>query len=536
MSASLTRSQRTVPTLAASSLVVRGGMLALLSVSDKRGLIPFAQSLTKLGYTLLGTGGTYAALAEAGLAATKVGAYTKSDEILGGRVKTLHPLIHGGLLGRPSLDSDAREMARHGISPIQILAVNLYPFRETITKGGTRADAIENIDIGGPAMIRAAAKNADEVAVAVDPEDYPAIIAELEATGSISQGTRRRLQLKAFRHTASYDAAIAAYLGAEDADLFPSELTLGLTRVQSLRYGENPHQRAALYRFGTPTVSVTAAAQLQGKELSYNNLLDLDAALGVLLEFPEAATAVVVKHTTPCGVASGADVTATYLTARGIDEVSAFGGIVAINRVIDASCARALAETFLEAVVAPSFSSEALQILGAKKNLRLLAAGDALRTCTTPPLQLDFRSISGGMLAMERDAAEPPGDWTFPTKRKPTAEELAAGHYAWRIVKHVKSNAIAFASATQLLAQGGGQTSRIDSVNIAVRRGGDKLRGSAAASDAFFPFRDGLDAIAAAGATFVVQPGGSVRDDEVIAAADEHGIAMAMTSVRHFRH
>jgi phosphoribosylaminoimidazolecarboxamide formyltransferase/IMP cyclohydrolase len=514
-------------------------VLALLSVSDKRGLVPFAQGLVRLGFELVSTGGTLEVLKAAGVPATKVSEYTGSPEILGGRVKTLHPKIHGGILGRPSLESDRRELEANGIAPIALVAVNLYPFRETVAKGAPRDEVIEQIDIGGPAMVRAAAKNAAHVTIVVDPGDYDAVLAELQQMRAVSEATRRRLQAKAFAHTASYDAAIAAWLAEQQGDTFPEALTIAFTKAKDLRYGENPHQKGAFYREGRapdePTVAFSEV--LQGKELSYNNILDLDAALGLVLEFPHAPTAVVVKHNTPCGVASDAVLERAYRRARAVDETSAFGGIVALNREVDEATAKALAETFLEAVIAPSYSAAAREILAAKKNLRLLAAGPGLAAPDAKPrVQLELRSVSGGLLVMERDAVEPSSEWKVVTKRAPSPEELEAAKFAWRVCKYVKSNAIVFASRDQLLAQAGGQTSRVDSVKIAALRGGERLIGSAVASDAFFPFRDGLDAVAAAGAKCVVQPGGSVRDAEVIAAADEHGIAMLFTGVRHFRH
>ncbi len=454
-------------------------------------------------------------------------------------MKTLHPRIHGGILGRPSLESDAREMAENGIEAISLVAVNLYPFRETVAKGASREETIEQIDIGGPAMVRAAAKNAAHVTVVVEPGDYDAVLAELESTKAVSEKTRRALQKKAFAHTAAYDAAIATWLAAQEGEVFSEELALPYVKAQGLRYGENPHQRAAFYREhrepAEPTVAFSEV--LQGKELSYNNLLDLDAALGLVLEFSATPAAVVIKHNTPCGVAVDAVLEQAYRRARAIDETSAFGGIIALNREVDEATAKALAETFLEAVIAPSYSPAARELLATRKNLRLLSAGEKLgATDAAPRAQLDARSVSGGLLVMDRDAVEPDSEWKVVTKKQPTAQELEALRFAWKVCKHVKSNAIVFAAPTELLAQAGGQTSRVDSVKIAAMRGGARLKGSAVASDAFFPFRDGLDALAAAGAGCVVQPGGSVRDAEVIAAADEHGIAMVFTGTRHFRH
>nr|WP_153864862.1 MULTISPECIES: bifunctional phosphoribosylaminoimidazolecarboxamide formyltransferase/IMP cyclohydrolase [Myxococcaceae] len=512
--------------------------MALLSVSDKRGLVPFAQGLVKLGFRLLSTGGTLDALKKAGVPATKVSEHTQSPEILGGRVKTLHPRIHGGILGRPDLASDQAEMQAQGIEPISLVAVNLYPFRQTVASGAAEPEVIEQIDIGGPAMVRASAKNFRHVSIVVDPGDYEAVLAELQG-GRVGEETRRRLMRKAFAHTAAYDASIAAYLAERGGESFPEELSLSFQKVQALRYGENPHQKGAFYREFAPPAEPTVAFSkvLQGKELSYNNLLDLDAALGLVLEFPERPCAVIIKHNTPCGVACDDSLERAYRTARAADEVSAFGGIVALNREVDEAVARALAETFLEAVIAPGYSAAALQVLSAKKNLRLLEAGAGLAaTSARPRAQLEARTVSGGLLLQDKDAREPELEWKVVSKRAPTPAEERALRFAWRVCKHVKSNAIVFAAEDRMLASGGGQTSRVDSAKIATGKGGKALEGSAVASDAFFPFRDGLDEAARAGASCVVQPGGSVRDAEIIAAADEHGMAMVLTGVRHFRH
>lgn len=514
-------------------------MYALISVSDKRNLTGLAQGLHRLGYQLLSTGGTLRALLEAGVPARSVAEHTGSPEILDGRVKTLHPKIHGGLLGRPEVASDLAELRAHDIPTIDLLVVNLYPFRETVARGAPEDEIIENIDVGGPAMIRAAAKNSGRVNVLVDPDDYESVLSELQTRGATSAQTRRALMRKAFAHTAAYDAAVAGWLCERDRELFPNELALGWRRAQVLRYGENPHQQAAVYRETRASAGPTVVASrvLQGKELSYNNLLDLDAALGLLLEFSESPAAVVVKHNTPCGVAVAAELESAFRRARAVDEISAFGGIVALNRPVGQSTAAALAETFLECVLAPSFSDDALAILGGKKNLRLLEAGAPLADPhAAPQPRVDLRSIAGGLLVMERDAVEPPAEWRLVTRRAPSPEELAALRFAWRVVKHVKSNAVAVSSATELLAVGGGQTSRVEAVRQAIARGGERLAGCAVASDAFFPFRDGVDLLAAAGVRAVVQPGGSVRDAEVIAAADEHNVAMLFTGVRHFRH
>jgi phosphoribosylaminoimidazolecarboxamide formyltransferase/IMP cyclohydrolase len=517
----------------------KGPPLALLSVSDKRGLVPFARGLARLGFQLLSTGGTLDALAREGVSVKKVAEHTQSPEILGGRVKTLHPKIHGGILARLDRPQDCDELAREGIDPIGLVVVNLYPFRQTVASGATEAEVIEQIDIGGPAMVRAAAKNFAHVAVVVDPGDYEAVLLELTDKGQVSEATRRRLMRKAFAHTAAYDASIASHLAAQAGEAFPSELTVALQKVQELRYGENPHQRAAFYReYRAPAEPTVAFAKvLQGKELSYNNLLDLDAALSLVLEFPEAPCAAIIKHNTPCGVCQGGALEAAYRAARAADEVSAFGGIVALNREVDEATAKALAETFLEAVIAPGYAPAALAVLSAKKNLRLLDAGEALGAAGAHARpQLDVRSVSGGALVMDRDAVEPATEWKVVTRRAPNDAEKAALRFAWRVCKHVKSNAIVFSTNDRLLAAGGGQTSRVESAKIAAARGGAALKGSAAASDAFFPFRDGLDEVARAGATCVVQPGGSVRDAEIVAAADEHGLAMMFTGTRHFRH
>jgi phosphoribosylaminoimidazolecarboxamide formyltransferase/IMP cyclohydrolase len=514
---------------------------ALLSVSDKQGLVPFAQSLVQLGFTLLSTGGTQAALEKAGVPVTAVSEHTRSPEFLGGRVKTLHPRIHGGILARRNNDADLAELKREDIPTIDLVAVNLYPFRQTVASGAPFDDVVEQIDIGGPSMVRAAAKNAAHVTVVVDPSDYSRVVDVLREGGAEGLAAlRRELMVKAFAHTASYDAAIASYLQSElTSEPFAEHLTLGFEKELSLRYGENPHQRAAFYREPripeAPTVAFSEV--LQGKALSYNNLLDLDAALALVLEFPESPAAVVIKHNTPCGVARADSLLEAYRAAHAVDPVSAFGGIVAFNREVDAEVAEALAEIFLEAVIAPSFTDGAREVLAAKKNLRLLAAGARLARADARPGQtLELRSISGGLLVQDRDALEPETEWKVVTKRAPTPDEDRAMRFAWRICKHVKSNAIVHAGPNVLLASGGGQTSRVDAAKIAAARGGEALRGSAVASDAFFPFRDGLDVVVEAGATCVVQPGGSVRDAEVIEAADAHGIAMVFTGTRHFRH
>jgi phosphoribosylaminoimidazolecarboxamide formyltransferase / IMP cyclohydrolase len=527
---------------------------ALISVSNKRGVEELARGLSAHGVEILSTGGTARKLRELGAHVTDVAAYTGAPEILDGRVKTLHPKIHGGLLGRPTPEHQA-EMAEHGIENIDLVIVNLYPFRETVARAGvTLAEAIENIDIGGPSMIRSAAKNHERVAVVVDPEDYPALLKELdENEGRVGPALRFQLAKKAFAYTASYDGAIGNFLtalsdkesgdGAVTLAPFPETLTMQYRDGRLLRYGENPHQAAAFYIDpATPNgPSVARAEVLQGKELSYNNIVDLDAAVTLVSEFSRPAVAI-IKHTNPCGTAESDDgCAAAYLLARECDPVSAFGGIVAANRVVDDELGRELAETFLECVIAPGFTEGARTHLAKKKSLRLLA----YQTPQKGQAGLLLRAVTGGLLAQTPDdkivsAAEA----KVATKRAPTAAELRALDFAWRVCKHVKSNAIVYAglvgeTGARTLGVGAGQMSRVDSVQIARDKAAKAklvLTGSVMASDAFFPFRDGLDAAAEAGITAVIQPGGSVRDEEVIAAADERNIAMVLTNMRHFRH
>ncbi len=518
---------------------------ALVSVSDKRGLAPFLQALTARGIEVLSTGGTAKALREAGLQVTDVSAYTGSPEIMEGRVKTLHPKVHGAILMRER-DDDREALASIGGAPIDLVVVNLYPFEDTLRRpGATHDELVEKIDIGGPAMVRAAAKNHARVTVVVDPADYPAVLSEIEASGDVGHDLRVALASKAFAHTARYDGAIAMYLSGLDAEggreRYPRSLHLSYERAYSLRYGENPHQSGAFYReVGAldGTVGRAASVGAGGKELSYNNLVDVDAALEAVREF-DGPAAVVVKHTNPCGVATAGSLVEAYRIARAADELSAFGGIVALNRAIDIDTAKALVETFLEAVVAPSFPPEALKILHTKKNLRLietgawLAADDPARTT---------KHVTGGLLVQERDA-RCRGDVEqarVVTKRAPTDEERRALAFAWAVAKHVKSNAIVMARAEgdhcHTVGVGAGQMSRVVSVEVAASKAGGLARGAALASDAFFPFPDGLERAADAGVTAVVQPGGSVKDAEVIAAADARGIAMLFTGTRHFRH
>jgi phosphoribosylaminoimidazolecarboxamide formyltransferase/IMP cyclohydrolase len=529
---------------------------AILSVSDKRGLVELAQGLSALGVQILSTGGTARELTTAGIPVVQVSDYTGAPEILDGRVKTLHPRIHGGLLGRPTPEHEA-EMAREKIEPIDLVVVNLYPFERTVaTPDVTRADAIENIDIGGPSMLRSAAKNHERVTVVVDPDDYPLVLGELQkGGGAVSDALRFHLACKVYAHTSAYDGAIAAYLSSlppegQDAGneraFFPGTLTLQWERVAELRYGENPHQSAAFYRDhrsplgGTASrrPSLASAEILQGKQLSYNNILDCDAALGLCLEFA-LPTAIIIKHTNPCGAASDDQGVATaYRLARETDPTSAFGGIVAVNREVDEDLARQLAETFLECVVAPTYSDKARELLAAKKNLRLLAVGHMNWPAPSGGDRgLALRSVGGGLLVQSADyALVPAAEAKVVTKRAPSPEELAALDFAWRVAKHVKSNAIIYGRGTRTAAIGAGQMSRVDSARIAKMKAQLPLEGSVAASDAFFPFRDGVDVLAEAGATAIIQPGGSIRDDEVIAAADEKNLAMVFTGMRHFRH
>lgn len=516
---------------------------ALLSVSDKTDLLPFAQALVARGVELLSTGGTQKALAAAGIPVTPVEAYTGSPEVMDGRVKTLHPRVHGGILMRGAID-DA-DLERLGGKSIDLVVVNLYPFAKTVANpAATHAEIIENIDIGGPSMVRSAAKNHARVTVVCDPGDYAGILAEIEASGATSQATRQRLAAKAFGHTAAYDGRIAGYLSSTEGDAeprrdekYPALLTLSFERAYALRYGENPHQSGAFYRdrdAGAGSLAAATSLGAGGKELSFNNLVDVDAALEAVREHAGPA-AVVVKHTNPCGVAVGADLASAYRVAREADPVSAFGGIVALNREVDVATAQVLAETFLECVVAPGFAPEALALLKTKKNLRLLATGAWLPGGAALPT---YKRVSGGIVVQDRDATAE-GEVTqgrVVTKRAPTAEELQALDFAWKVSKHVKSNAIVFARDGRTIGVGAGQMSRVESVKIAVGKAGELAKGAVMASDAFFPFPDGLELAAAHGIVAVAQPGGSVKDEEIIAAADRAGIAMIFTGARHFRH
>ncbi len=547
-------------------------MRALLSVANKEGLIPFARGLAELGTELYSTGGTASELSDAGIAVKSVSDLTGFPEILSGRVKTLHPAIHGGILARRDDEGHMAELAEHGIVPIDLVICNLYPFAETVAHGDTTLEkALEEIDIGGVTLLRAAAKNFPSVTVVVRPEDYGTVLDELLTMGGTAPETRRRLAAIAFQHTALYDTAIAEYLrrGTQD-ELFPPELTFGMKRLLKLRYGENPHQAAALYAWGrTPAgldehadVAVTAtggthtgngasaakvppsvagARLLQGKELSFNNLIDLDAALSAVVSFA-APTAVVIKHTNPCGLACGDTLVESYRRAHGGDPVSAYGGILGFNRQVDEATANEIAQLFYEAVVAPGYSPEALAILGSRKNLRLLATDTpigpaAVATDAHDPYRLDVRRVSGGLLIQTSDViSEQDVPRKVVSEREPTLDEVTDLLFAWKAVQHVKSNAIVLAKKLTVVGVGAGQMNRVYSVQIAIDRAGDRARGTVLASDAYFPFPDGVEAAAKAGVTAIIQPGGSIRDDESVRMANRYGIAMIVTGQRHFRH
>jgi len=517
---------------------------ALLSVSDKTGVLEFARALEAMGVRLLSTGGTAKLLRDHQVPVTEVSDYTGFPEMLDGRVKTLHPKIHGGLLGRRSLPGHVAKMREHGIENIDLLVVNLYPFTQTVAKADcTLEEAIENIDIGGPAMIRAAAKNWEDVTVVVDPADYARVLGEMKAGGNATQrDTRFALAAKVYTHTATYDGAISSYLTSFPApaahpqrNAFPEKLNLQLTKVQEMRYGENPHQPAAFYRDAAPAAgSLAEYTQLQGKELSYNNIGDADAAWECAKTF-DAPACVIVKHANPCGVAIGANALGAYTNALKTDPTSAFGGIIAFNGPLDGAAAEAVAQQFVEVVIATAYDARAREIFAAKQNLRLLAVPLAKGVN-----QYDFKRVGGGLLVQSPDAKNvQPDELKQASKRAPSVAEMADLMFAWRVAKYVKSNAIVFCGGGMTLGVGAGQMSRVDSTRIAVIKAGHaglSLKGSVVASDAFFPFRDGIDVLAEAGAKAVIQPGGSMRDDEVVAAADQHGIAMMFTSTRHFRH
>ena len=514
-------------------------MRALVSVFDKTGIVEFGQKLVDAGYELISTGGTHRTLAEEGsLPVLQVSDVTGSPEILDGRVKTLHPVIHGGILARRDLPAHTAELDEHGIGTIDLVVGNLYPFAETISNPDvTLNDALENIDIGGPTMLRAAAKNFPSVAVVVDPADYGWVSDRLGG-GGLSDAERRGLAAKAFQHVAQYDATVAGYLtGADspDAEALPASLGLSFNQVATLRYGENPHQQGALYvPAGVTPGGIAGARQLHGRELSYNNLMDADAAWRTVSDFSGPAVAV-IKHANPCGLSSHDDLAQAYLQAYEGDTVSAFGGIVGFNRTVTAAAAEAMNPVFYEVVVAPDYEPDALEILQRKRNLRVLAVASG--GAELGGISLDIRPLAGGVLIQTPDAIEEiSSDWTTATRRAPTETELDDLAFAWVACKHIKSNAIVFARNRTLVGMGAGQPNRVVSVHLSQRIAGEKARGCVLASDAFFPFPDNIELAAEAGVTAIIQPGGSIRDDEVIEAANQHGIAMVFTGVRHFRH
>ena len=512
----------------------------LMSVTDKTGIVDFARALVdEFGAEIISTGGTARAIAEAGVPVTPIDDVTQFPEMMDGRVKTLHPKVHGGLLAKRDNADHMAQAAEHGIEMIDMVVVNLYAFEKTVASGADFGTCIENIDIGGPSMLRSAAKNFESVAVVTEPATYDAILGEMRANdGATTRDTRAKLALKVFQTTAAYDGAIAAWMGAQlDDAQFPAELAVRLTKRQDLRYGENPHQSAAFYArddYRGAEHSLAHATQHQGKELSYNNYLDLDAAWSAVREY-EGPACVIVKHLTPCGVCEDADVTIAYQRAHECDPVSAYGGVMAFNRPVTSDTVVAIFENkqFVEAIIAPEFSGDALEMYKAKKNARLLSTGGV----NPAGGEVEFRSVEGGLLCQDSDSvAEDVAAFTCPTKRKPTDEEMAELVFAWKACKSVKSNAILIAKDHASVGAGGGQPNRVNSARIAVEQAGEKARGAVAASDAFFPFRDGFDVLAQAGVTAVIQPGGSIRDDEVIAAADEQDVAMVFTGHRHFRH
>jgi phosphoribosylaminoimidazolecarboxamide formyltransferase/IMP cyclohydrolase len=515
---------------------------ALLSVSDKTGVLEFARELARYDVEILSTGGTAKMLRDAGLPVKDVSEFTGFPEMLDGRVKTLHPKVHGGLLGMRSNPEHVAKMKEHGIENIDMVVVNLYPFEATVAKEGcTLEDAIENIDIGGPTMLRSAAKNWPDVTVITDPVDYEKVLSEMNATsGAVSKETNFGLAVKVYQRTAAYDAAISNWLGrrtGEDVSLFPDTYTVQFRKAQEMRYGENPHQNAAFYlETGVTEASTATATQLQGKELSYNNIADTDAALECMKQFSAAPSCVIVKHANPCGVAVGDSLLEAYNRAYSTDPESAFGGIIACSRELDAETASAIVERqFVEVIIAPTVSAEASAIVAAKKNVRLLACGP-LPTQTMP--RLDMKRVTGGLLLQDADLALY-NELRVVSKRTPTEQEMADLLFAWRVAKFVKSNAIVYAKDKMTIGVGAGQMSRVNSARIAAIKAEHAnlpVAGAVMASDAFFPFRDGIDNAASVGITAVIQPGGSMRDNEVIAAADEHGMAMVLTGMRHFRH
>ena len=504
---------------------------ALISVSDKTSIVDFARELTSFNVEIISTGGTANTLRDAGITVRDISDVTGFPEMMDGRVKTLHPRVHGGLLAIRDNDEHVAALEQHGIQPIDLVVVNLYPFAETIRRQGvTREEAIEQIDIGGPAMIRSAAKNARDVAVVVSPDQYPRVIEELNQNdGALSLDTRNTLAQKAFEHTAQYDIMVSSYLAGSNGAL-PDRLSWTMKKIADLRYGENPHQKAALYQTST-SGGIANAAVLAGKEMSFNNYVDAEAAWQLVCDFEQTACAI-IKHTNPAGVGLGQTMADAYKKALATDPVSAFGGIVAFNRTVDAAAAEEVTKIFTEVVIAPGYDAAALEVLRAKKNLRVIQMSDVEQ-----PAGVELKQIGGGMLVQTRDDHKlNPAELNVVTKRKPTDDEIHALLFAWIVCKHTKSNAIVYARADQTVGVGAGQMSRVDSVKIGAMRAQLPVAGSVLASDAFFPFRDGIDEAARHGITAVIQPGGSVRDEEVIAAANEHGLAMVFTGVRHFKH
>lgn len=515
---------------------------ALLSVWDKTGIVEFARGLGRFGVEIVSSGGTGAVLREAGVRVTEIGDVTGFPELLGGRVKTLHPAVHAGILAVRGDAQHAADLNRHGIRPIDLVAVALYPFEATIAGGADLAQALEQIDIGGVTLLRAAAKNFEHVVVVSRPSQYKEVLADLRSSGTVGRETRERLAREAFARTSGYDAAIARFLAGEESaegaegTSFPRHLLLAFEKIQDLRYGENAHQRGAFYREpGAAGPSVATARQLAGRPLSYNNIYDLDTALDLAREFADPA-AVIVKHATPCGVSIAQTLREAYLRARAADPVSAFGGIVGLNRRVDGPTAEALAETFLEAVIAPGFSEDAIASLARKKNFRLMDVGDGV-PAGSQPAPLDFRRVRDGLLLQDRDAVDLIEDHLrVVTSRAPTDREWADLRFGWKVCRYVRSNAIVLGRDLQIVGVGAGQTNRVESVRLAARQAGERAKGAAMASEAFFPFADGVQEAINAGVTAVIHPGGSVRDAEVIAAAEAAGIAMVTTGIRHFRH
>jgi phosphoribosylaminoimidazolecarboxamide formyltransferase/IMP cyclohydrolase len=507
---------------------------AIISVSDKTGVIDFARELVNLGWEIVSTGGTAKTLKEAGIKVTGISEVTGFPEILEGRVKTLHPNVHGGILAKDT-EEHMQVLKEQGITPIDLVAVNLYPFEATINKDKvTLEEAVENIDIGGPTMVRAAAKNFQRVAIVVNPARYREIINELKEHGEITLNNRLELAQEAFQHTAYYDSVISGYLaGLISKDAFPQGFVFSGKKNIDLRYGENPHQKAAFYTFpGKTRGTIAGARKLQGKELSYNNIVDIEAAWSIVQAFKNTPAACIIKHTNPCGTALGSTLAEAYQKAFAADPVSAFGGIIGLNQEVDSQTAEKIVETFMEAVVAPEFSNKALEILSVKKNLRLIEVG-----YSKPAKDYWIEKVSGGFLVQEADDIQITKDnLQTVTNREPTNEEIDELLFAWKVVKHVKSNAIVVSKMRQTLGVGAGQMNRVGAAEIALKQAGEKSKGAVLASDAFFPFRDTIDAAAKAGITAIIQPGGSIRDEESIEACNEHGIAMVFTGIRHFKH